>query len=250
MILNDHSFDGNFDVYLADTIDSRQIHYNLRYQVYCDEMGYEDRQRFPEQLEYDDWDVDSVHFIVRHRLTGHWVGALRLVFQRDGVFPFEFWAPPCEALSPAGYSTSIEISRLCVIKEARRFVSKRFAPYGLPDQDIDENRANIRSIFTHKNQSRSIMWGLYRAAADYSAENGIKHWYILVTPALAYFVQKEGFAMHPVGDVCDHRGLRRPYRLDVEHILANPFWRKDFKTHFLCYSALADQEPSGIALVL
>ena len=64
------SFDSNFEVFLADTLEGKQIHYNLRYQVYCDEMGFEDKDSFPDKMESDEWDDNSVHFIVRHRASG------------------------------------------------------------------------------------------------------------------------------------------------------------------------------------
>ena len=89
MITQMHSFDTNFEVFLADTPGSREIHFNLRYQVYCEEMGFEDKDRFPDQMESDEWDDCAVHFLVRHRYTGQWLAAMRLVYHKDSAFPFE-----------------------------------------------------------------------------------------------------------------------------------------------------------------
>lgn len=217
--------------------------------MYCDEMGYEDREAFPDQREMDAWDAQSAHFLVRHRYSGHWVGALRMVFPKSSELPFEEWSIPGNPITTQQYKRSIEISRLCVIKEARRFVSKCFAPYGLADEESSRlESSNVRSFFNHKQQSRSIMWGLFRAAVVHSAQIGIKHWYILVTPALAYCVNKEGFAMKQVAEPCDHRGQRIPYCLDVEHILANPLWEKDYKQGYTAYSELEYVQPSKIRL--
>lgn len=241
MISEKQSFDSCFEVFLADTPESKQIQYNLRYQVYCDEMGFENKDMFPDQLEFDDWDDGAVHFIVRHRYTGHWLGALRLVRQNKFAFPFEDKCTPDNRITTKQYLHSVEISRLCVIKEARRFAPKKYAPYGLVDEEVGEEGRNVRYLYSHKNQSRSIMWGLYRAAVVYSAHNDIKHWYILVTPSLAYAVKKEGFQMQQVGSPCEHRGQRIPYLLDVGHILANPLWQKDYKNDFRLYSELAGE---------
>lgn len=241
MISEKQSFDSCFEVFLADTPESKQIQYNLRYQVYCDEMGFEDKDKFPDQLESDEWDECSAHFIVRHRYTGHWLGALRLVYPNQFAFPFEDKCTPDERISAKQYLQSLEISRLCVLREARRFAPQKYAPYGLVDEEVGGEGCNVRYLYSHKNQSRSIMWGLYRAAVVYSAQNDIKQWYILVAPSLAYAVKKEGFQMQQVGSPCDHRGQRIPYLLDVDHILANPLWQKDYKKDFRRYSELADE---------
>ena len=41
-------FDHNYEVLLANTEESKNIHYKLRYQVYCDEMRFEDKNKFPD----------------------------------------------------------------------------------------------------------------------------------------------------------------------------------------------------------
>jgi N-acyl amino acid synthase of PEP-CTERM/exosortase system len=232
-------FDSNFEVILADTQESRQINYNLRYQVYCDEMGFEDVDKFPDQMEMDEWDCNSVHILVRHKFTGHWLGGLRLVMPESPKFPFEGWSKLDNDVTSAERACSVEVSRLCIIKEARRFTAKRFAPYGLPDQEVDEG--NVRSIFNFKNQSRSLMWGLIRAAAVFCESEGISHWYFIVAPSLAGFIRKHGFDMPQIGEPCEYRGLRIPYRLNVANILANPLWSEDYKTNFYRYSELVEE---------
>jgi N-acyl amino acid synthase of PEP-CTERM/exosortase system len=241
LISEKHSFDSCFEVFLADTPESKRIHYNLRYQVYCDEMGYEDKENFPDQMEVDEWDRHSVHFMVRHRYTGQWLGALRLVYQHQAVFPFEAKCVPDQPISVQQYQQSIEISRLCVLREARRFAPRAFPQQDADEEQIAKDSGNIRYLHTIKNQTRSIMWGLYRAAVVYSGQNDIKQWYILVTPSLAYAVKKEGFEMQQVGGACDHRGQRIPYALDVEHILANPLWQKDYRLDYRKYSEVFEQ---------
>lgn len=244
MIPDKQSFDSSFEVFLADTPESKQIHYNLRYQVYCDEMGFEDKEAFPEQMEFDEWDDHAVHFIVRHKASGHWLGGLRLVFNRNEAFPFEHFAHPYNKIQQSERQISVEMSRLCVIREARRFSSKRFAPYGLPDQELPEENNKVTSLYNFKNQTRSIMWGLIRAAVVYSDELNLDYWYFIVAPALAGFIRREKFDMLQIGDPCEHRGSRTPYQLSVKNILANPLWEKDYKNDYLLYSDL--EKPSAV----
>ena len=68
----------NFEVILANDPRSRHIHYQLRYQVFCLETGYEDPSQFPDGEEKDEWDDDAAHFLVKERSSGQWVAAMRL----------------------------------------------------------------------------------------------------------------------------------------------------------------------------
>lgn len=233
------SFDSCFEVILADTPESKQIHYHLRYQVYCEEMGFEDKDKFSDQMEMDEWDDHSVHFLVRHKGSGDWLGGMRLIRHND-LFPFEKWSAPYQQLTEKDRQFSVEMSRLCIVKEARRFTSKRFAPYGLPDEEFFGESNKVKSLFDFKNQSRSLMWGLIRAASLYSARHNVADWYFVVAPALACFLTREGLDLRQIGDACDHRGLRNPYRLTVENVLDNPLWLKDYKKGYRRYSDLAD----------
>ena len=86
-------FDNRYEVILADTAEARQIHYNLRYQVYCLEEEFESREAFPDQMERDTWDDNSVHFIVRCKETMEWLAeydtfSSQLIFLKQ-VVPIE-----------------------------------------------------------------------------------------------------------------------------------------------------------------
>lgn len=239
MISQKQTFDNNFEVFLADTPESKEIHYNLRYRVYCEEMGFEDKELFQNQMESDEWDDFAVHFLVRHKVLGFWIGGMRLVYENNNSFPFEQWSKSHQKIENEAERYAVEMSRLCVIKEARKFNSKRFAPFGLPNEQVADDLDNVKSIFNYKNHSRSLMWGLIRAAAVYSYESNIDNWYFVVAPALAHFLNKGGLNLTQIGEPCDHRGLRTPYRLTVENVLANPLWMSDYKNNYRLFSELS-----------
>lgn len=236
------SFDSCFEVFLADTPEGKEINYNLRYRVYCEEMGFEDKDRFPDQMESDDWDDHAVHFLLRHKGTGDWLGGVRLVAEKDSKLPFEEWSSTDRPITAQDRKVSVEMSRLCIVKEARRFASRRFAPYGLPEQEANGEGSNIRSFYDFKNQSRSIMWGLVHAAGLYSAQQNFSHWYFIVAPSLACFLNRGGLELEKIGAPCEHRGTRTPYQLSIENLLANPMWLKDYKEGFRRYSELEEQK--------
>lgn len=238
MIEEKRYFDNSFDVFLADTPESLEIHYNLRFRVYCDEMGYEDKERFPDRLEKDHWDENAVHFLVRHRESGCWLGAMRLVKPSGYRFPLEDRCTPYQPLSVNQYRNSVEISRLCVLREARRLNLHRRPAKVLANGEVDRR---VSFLQDYKSLSRSVMWGLYRAAVVYCQQTGIRDWYILVTPSLAHAVKREGFEMTQIAEPCGLNGVRTAYRLSVAHILKNPIWEHDYKRDFLRYSDLNDE---------
>ncbi|OQW79253.1 MAG: PEP-CTERM/exosortase system-associated acyltransferase [Proteobacteria bacterium ST_bin11] len=224
------SFDNCFEVFLADTPETKKIHYELRYRVYCEEVGLEDKRRFPDQQEKDEWDNCAVHFLVRHRYTRQWLGGIRMVMHKGQVFPFQESGVAFERLSRDRYKNSVEISRLCIIKEARRFALRNTSV------DVTEESRKISFLHDCGNMNRNIMWGLYRAAAIYSARNGIKHWYTLYNPALASLVKKQGFDVQQVGNASPRQSSREPYYLSVKKILENPLWLEDYRNDFRMYS--------------
>ncbi len=240
-MFQNYSFDNFFEVVLADTPESKEIHYNLRYQVYCEEMGFEDKARFPLKMEIDEWDSRAVHFLVRNRHSGLWLGALRIVYHNQFAFPFESKSAPTAALDTHDYLVSAEISRLCVVKEARRFVPSDCSHSNIDHEPQIHAASNVRYLHKHHARSRSLMWGLLRAAVVYSAQQGLKHWYFLVTQPIAYCIQKEGFEMHQIGDAAEANGQRSPYKLEVANFLANPMWLTDYKNEFRKYSDLVSE---------
>ncbi|TXK92914.1 hypothetical protein BMR11_17830 [Methylococcaceae bacterium CS5] len=51
--------------------------------------GFENKADFPLQMEYDDHDDSAIPFIVRSRVTGQWVGTMRLISKKACTLPIE-----------------------------------------------------------------------------------------------------------------------------------------------------------------
>ena len=171
--------DSHFDVLLADTSESKRIHYKLRYQVYCDEKKFEDKKQFQDGIERDEWDNDATHFLVRHKFTGQYLGTLRLARSLQYKLPFEKHSSPYRRLNNKQYYSSVEISRLCVIKEARKFI-----PRSKTTECLQYAEIKSCNIHDYRPLNHELMWRMIRAAALYSYDIGLKEWYILVSPAL------------------------------------------------------------------
>ena len=194
-------FNNQFEVILADDNYSRSLHYQIRYQVYCLEEGFEKAAKFRASEERDDWDNQSAHFLVRSKQTNEWVAAMRMVIPESGQLPIENLCDIHPVVRPSlTGEPAAEISRICVVNNYRRKSSQR------QDQ-------------VHKSM---IMKGLLSAAAQYSMENGIRYWYFLTSPALARMFSSLNIQLIKVGEACEHRGTRYPFMANLMQV--SPIW--------------------------
>ena len=236
-------FDENFEVFLADTPESREIHYSIRYQVYCEEMGFENKDDFPLEQEFDEYDSHSTHFIVRTRHTDQWVGAMRMVFKNDQLLPVEKHCNLNTIIDNDRFNRSIEISRLCLVKDIRRRITDSNPPLGLEEEGDEIKKGdNVIPFHGRKHIERSIIWGLIRAGAIQCEERHIKKWYFFVSNALARIICKKGFNLQQIGDPCNFNGERFPFKIDVNEVLSNSLWLNDFKNGYSRYSEMEISE--------
>jgi N-acyl amino acid synthase of PEP-CTERM/exosortase system len=241
-------FDNHFEVFLADTDKSKEINYSIRYQVYCEEMGFESKDDFPREQEFDNYDQHSTHFIVRHKLTGQWVGAMRLIFQNGQLLPIEQFCTLKEQIVKNDENPCTELSRLCVVKEVRRGFVDKDPPNGIEDESKARKETDkIKLFHNHYKINRTIIWGLLNAATEYCHSNNVENWYFITTAALAKILRKGGFNMLNIGEPCYHNGERYPFKKDVVDTYHNETWRKNFKKGYRIFSELEQLELMAIA---
>jgi N-acyl amino acid synthase of PEP-CTERM/exosortase system len=222
-------FDDRFEIFVADTNLSKSIHYNLRYRVYCLNKGFENPGAFPDQQETDDYDKNAVHFIVRHRESGTWVGAMRLVIDVPAQLPLsrltEIDTNSFKFLTDALVA---EASRLCI---------------SLPTEIFTVNQKYNSTDLYETLHPSSISMGLIRAAREYCLSHNIRFSFFLITSQLARILQRVGMEISVVGPAVQHRGLRCPYIHDfIEGYKSmrekSPLVYKMFQTSpaYKCYS--------------
>jgi N-acyl amino acid synthase of PEP-CTERM/exosortase system len=75
------TFNNYFEVVPANTSELETELFRLRYQVYCLEMGWEAPcgELARDGLAHDDYDARSMHYLLRHRGRGEYVGTVRLI---------------------------------------------------------------------------------------------------------------------------------------------------------------------------
>lgn len=207
-------FDNDFEVVLADTPESKKLHYHLRYQVYCLEEGFENPAAYPNRLEYDRFDDCSAHFLVRARYSQEWVGAMRLVFGTADELPLAQYSRLYDRYRLRNIMYS-EVSRVCVIGKYRRR-RKHLPALGKPEAD-----GKIVQAQRQRRQESEIMFGLIRAARVYSMRKGVDDWFFFVSTALARVLRMANLCIAPAGSEADLNGLRRPYYCDLKTLLCD-----------------------------
>jgi N-acyl amino acid synthase of PEP-CTERM/exosortase system len=211
------AFHESFELVLADTVELRDAAMGLRYEVYCEELGYEPTDAFPDGKERDGFDERSLHCLLRHRRTGSFAGCIRLVLHAgDEPFPFE---AVCEAslrpdlnLPAEGRERFGEISRLAVNATFRRRGEKG-VPYPRSDYEPYQPSDQERRVYPH------LALGLYLGAAAAGLAHGLEGVFALMERRLCVRLRRLGIRFRQVGDAVEHRGERIPYFISREDFL-------------------------------
>ena len=155
----------------------------LRYQVYCEERGFEPGEN---GLEQDEYDHSSRHILVRSRVTGKVYGTVRLVLsghgEADRGFPME---RVCEdyVLRPLPRQTIAEISRFAITR----------------DRDgLSPAAAALMRLC------------LIRGLVQVSGELGLTHWCATMERTLLRLLRSTAIHFEAVGPLIEYHGLRQP----------------------------------------
>ena len=184
-----------YDVIIANTEESKKIHFNLRYQIYCLEKGYEEVCKFPDGLEKDEYDDRSVHFLIRHRSDHQWVGTFRLIINEFENLPIykRVHIPNIHQVDQG--KTVIEFSRLAIIRPFQKHIRK------------SKNDADVTEL--------CIVFNAISAGIEYARQYGSHKIYFLCRPSLAKIIRKMGILCPQIGDKTQFRGVRFPYKFDL-----------------------------------
>lgn len=216
------AFNEYFEVISANSHQLLQEVYRLRYQVYCQETGFEDPSNFPSGLETDIYDERSTHCLLRHRRSGNYVGAIRLIL----VDPVDYKKPfplECTQIDPKLVDVS-KLPRQHIAEISRVVILNRF-PHR---KEGDRRRYNIEEdieirIPTRVRRFPHPILGLMVGLIQMCAEHNIIHWYAVMDPALNRLLSIYGLHLDPIGPLTDYHGLRRPYFIDLIKVLSRMY---------------------------
>ena len=215
-----YMFHKYFNAVAAAGDELRSEVFRIRYDVYCDELRFEDPSRFPDKQETDPFDRFSLHCLLLHKASGTFAGCVRLVQvnpQRPAEpLPFErlckgrMYEDVLARLVPDRLKVG-EISRLAVRSSFRRRKGESDVPAGV----VEERRGNFGGMRTPW-----IALGLYLSAAAIGLIKGLDGVFALMEPRLARRLGSYGIRFQQVGDPVEHRGERAPFFISREDLYA------------------------------
>ncbi len=214
------AFNAYFDMVPADSDELKKEVYRLRYQIYCFEAGFEDPERYPEGLEFDEFDNRSAHYLIRHRKLGINVATTRLILpdidNPEKLFPLEIHSQ-IENIEPLKHISRrhvAEVSRFCITKDFRRRINEYKTVTGFDPDFVTEN------LFTqHVRRIPHITLGLFACLIKMSYENDIQDWYAVMEPSLIRVFSSLGIDCIRIGPVADYHGKRQPCTVKITDLL-------------------------------
>jgi N-acyl amino acid synthase of PEP-CTERM/exosortase system len=212
-------FNEYFEMVPAISDELKNEVYKLRYQVYCIENKFESPSQFPDEMEFDDFDQHSVHYLIRHRRSGDYAATVRLILpdanNPEKLFPLELY---CEidnvaVIQPINRKHLGEVSRLCVSKafKKRKNEANTLAAIGSDRQDyfsLDEKRT-----------FPLISLALIACTVKASYENDIHYSYGTMEPPWFRLVSALGINFIKIGPLVDYHGERWPAVVKVADML-------------------------------
>jgi len=212
-------FDRYFSVVPAESEELIKEVYRIRHQVYCEELGFEERRA--NHLEFDDYDLRSSHCLLFHKSSNDYAGCVRLVLANDDSPEFKFpFEKTCQVsddfplLNKQARSKFGEISRLAITANFRR---RR----GESNQADGGNEAVDASSEDDRRRFPSVALGLYIAITAMGLKQGLDGVFAMMEPRLARQLRRFGFHFDQVGDTVEHRGLRAPFFIDKQALFDN-----------------------------
>lgn len=212
-------FDKYFEIVPAIDREQMAAAFRIRHSVYCEDLGWEAPRA--SGMETDAYDPQSLHCLVRSRVSGEYIGCVRLVLANPGdpqaPLPFERTCAETidrSILDPAALTRDkvAEVSRLAIVGQYRRRKSEEKTPGTLQDSDFG---TALRPRFPWP------LVGLYMGVFATADRHGLEKLFLLAEPRLLRHLNKIGIVNRQIGAPVEHRGTRVPAVMDVQEVIAN-----------------------------
>lgn len=223
------AFNQYFELVHADTDELRAQVFQLRYQVYVLETGFEteadcikafDADGHAVYLEEDEYDTRSDHYLLRHLRTGIYAATARLVLpdvnKLKAPYPIEQHCALDEPVNDLTLRAHLgEISRFAVSKAFKRRLGEAGSVAGV-STDIDVYfEEHERRVLPH------ISLGLFAAVLRMMYTHQVSHCYAVMEPALVRLLGRFGVPFRRIGPDVEYHGLRVPCLTTVKDALPN-----------------------------
>jgi N-acyl amino acid synthase of PEP-CTERM/exosortase system len=214
----DH-FNEYFEMVPAISDELKNEVYKLRYQVFCVENKVFNSQHYPDNLEFDDYDQRSVHYLIRHRKSGEYAATTRLILPDANnpktLFPLELH---CEidnlaVLQPMNREHLGEISRFCIPKAFKKRKNEGHTLEAISSDCDDYFIPSEHRNFPH------LTLALIACFIKASHENDIHYLYAGTELSLLRLVSAWGINFTQIGPLANFHGKRLPGVIKVNDLL-------------------------------
>ena len=185
--------------------------FRLRFQVYCHECGFIKKEDYPDGIETDAWDAQSVHFAALSA-RGDLMGTLRMILPGKLPLPIQTRCPDVFKKIDVSQNDYTEISRLVISKNVRRRQGDEL--YYAPEIE-DKSVVMGEGIFFRR--AKPMAFGIYRELYRESKRRGITRWFTIMEKSLYFLLRIHGFKFECIGPEIDFYGPVSPYvgRMDT-----------------------------------
>lgn len=208
----DHFFN-YFDLQMVSSDAQLSNCYNLRHQIYCDELMHETSNN--QYREVDEYDKYSHACLIQHLPSQQYAGTIRVIHPQSSEqhLPIERYFLNTQdklTLNPGKFERHeiAELSRIAIPRLFRR-------------RTIDSHRGSATGVINTLSYSEVevrcfplIAVGLYLSAAAICRIKGIKHAFAMMEADLARSAEFIGFNCEQIGEYTELHGSRAPYYID------------------------------------
>lgn len=212
-------FNEYFEMLPASSEELKNEVYKLRYQVYCIENVFLNAEHYLDELEFDDYDQHSIHYLIRHRKSGDFAATTRLILpcanNPEALFPLEKYCviDNAEVMAVLDRVYLGEASRLCVSKTFKRRKNEAGNVLDIhSDSDGYFSQAERRT-FPH------LSFALIACLIKACHENNINYFFGTLEPAWFRFLSSSGIYFTKIGPLTDYHGERWPGVIKVTDLL-------------------------------
>lgn len=211
-----------FSVAFATSDQQKEAVFGIRYNVYCEEFGFEDAGARLQRLEQDEFDANSLHALITHKPTGKPAACVRLVIPAadagNGLLPLEKHCadsldkPFIQGLG-ISRDTTCEISRLAVDGMFRRRPGENETRYGaIEGLDCTQQERRTFSLLA------VACFLSATALTDITRRTNV---FAMMEPFLPRLLQRSGIPFLRAGQDIDYHGLRAPYFTTTQSVTEN-----------------------------
>lgn len=197
-----------FDITIANTPQLLEEVFRIRYEVYCEEMGFEPENSA--HIENDDYDDNAIHVLIKYLPTSKYIGTIRMILNDsshdDFVFPMEKHCPTMDRtifdIEKIGRQHIAEVSRVAVIQNFRR---RKEDSIGLAGAITSEEDAQHDRAFSY------VPMSLYFASYIITLWQHLDFTIAISEPKLMRHIHFTGIKAIQFGSLFEYKGKRAPY---------------------------------------